>query len=149
MSVKTEGTVRERTTTGEELTHADRVARGKDARVLAPLESHEEFTPDKSRDPVGLLLEQAVEEIFPEIQAEKIYKLIREVLGKYQRTLASDRKHLVEYFTLVQLARKVVGVGSAGTRAWIALMAGGHGTEPLFLQAKEAQPSVLAAYCGL
>ena len=58
MSVKTEGTVRERTTTGEELTHADRVAQGKDARVLAPLESHEEFTPDKSRDPVGLLLEQ-------------------------------------------------------------------------------------------
>ena len=149
MSVKTEGTVRERTTTGEELTHADRVALGKDARTLAPLESHAEFMPDKSRDPVGLLLEQAVEEIFPEIQAEKIYKLIREVLGKYQRTLASDRKHLVEYFTLVQLARKVVGVGSAGTRAWIALMAGGHGTDPLFLQAKEAQPSVLAAYCGL
>ena len=126
------------------------MARGKDARVLAPLESHEEFTPDKSPGiRLGLLLEQAVEEIFPEIQAEKIYKLIREVLGKYQRTLASDRKHLVEYFTLVQLARKVVGVGSAGTRAWIALMAGGHGTEPLFLQAKEAQPSVLAAYCGL
>ena len=56
------------------------------------------------------------------MQADEIYKLIREVLGKYQRTLPSDRKHLVEYFTLVQLARKVVGVGSVGTRAWIALM---------------------------
>ena len=82
------------------------------------------------------------------MQADEIYKLIREVLGKYQRTLQSDRRHLVEYFTLVQLARKVVGVGSVGTRAWIALMEGGDGTEPLFLQAKEAQPSVLAPYCG-
>jgi uncharacterized protein (DUF2252 family) len=343
MTVKTESTVRERVRTGERLTHADRVALGKDARDLAPLESHAEFTPDRSRDPVGLLLEQAksrvpelvpirhgrmlvspftyyrgaalpmaadlattpasglrvqlcgdahlsnfgafaspsrrlvfdvndfdetlpgpfewdvkrlaaslavagrdngfggkdrrqivlaaaesyrtamrafagqhfmdvwyahldvddaisefrsqfkakrvkatekmvakahtqdsmraqakltseidgkrrivsdppliepVEEIFPEVQADQIYKLIAEVLGKYQRTLQSDRRHLVEYFTLVQLARKVVGVGSVGTRAWIALMEGGDGAEPLFLQAKEAQESVLAAYCG-
>ena len=91
---------------------------------------------------------QPVEEVFPDEQTEAVYDLIREVLGKYQRTLQSDRKHLFEYFTLVQLARKVVGVGSVGTRAWIALMEGGDGTEPLFLQAKEAQPSVLAAYCG-
>jgi len=46
------------------------------------------------------------------------------------------------------VARKVVGVGSVGTRAWIVLMEGLDGTEPLFLQAKEAQPSVLAAWCG-
>jgi uncharacterized protein (DUF2252 family) len=91
---------------------------------------------------------EPVEEIFPDVQADQIYKLIREVMGKYQRTLQSDRRHLVEYFTLVQLARKVVGVGSVGTRAWIALMEGGGGTEPLILQAKEAQVSVLAAYCG-
>ena len=51
-------------------------------------------------------------------------------------------------FTLVQVARKVVGVGSVGTRAWILLMDAADGTEPLFLQAKEAQPSVLAKYCG-
>jgi len=91
---------------------------------------------------------EPVEEIFPELQADAIYHLIREVFGKYQRTLQSDRRHVFEYFTLVQLARKVVGVGSVGTRAWIALMEGQDGTEPLFLQAKEAQPSVLAAYCG-
>jgi uncharacterized protein (DUF2252 family) len=91
---------------------------------------------------------EPVEEVFPEVQAGQIYKLIREVLGKYQRTLESDRRHLVEHFTLVQLARKVVGVGSVGTRAWIALMDGGDGTEPLFLQAKEAQLSVLAPYSG-
>ena len=91
---------------------------------------------------------EPIEEVFPEAQADAIYEQIREVLGKYQRTLQSDRRHLVEYFTLVQVARKVVGVGSVGTRAWIALMEGVDGSEPLFLQAKEAQPSVLAAYCG-
>jgi uncharacterized protein (DUF2252 family) len=91
---------------------------------------------------------EPVEEVFADVQADAIYDLIREVMGKYQRTLQSDRKHLLEYFTLVQLARKVVGVGSVGTRAWIALMEGVDGTEPLFLQAKEAQPSVLAAHCG-
>jgi len=47
-----------------------------------------------------------------------------------------------------QVARRVVGVGSVGTRAWIVLMDAEDGTEPLFLQAKEAQPSVLAAFCG-
>jgi uncharacterized protein (DUF2252 family) len=91
---------------------------------------------------------EPVEEVFADAQASQIYDLIREVMGKYQRTLQSDRKHLLEYFTLVQLARKVVGVGSVGTRAWIALMEGVDGTEPLFLQAKEAQPSALAAWCG-
>ena len=80
--------------------------------------------------------------------AAVIQQTIGEVLAKYRRTLQSDRRHLLEYFTLVEVARKVVGVGSVGTRAWIMLMDGGDGTEPLFLQAKEAQVSVLAAYCG-
>jgi uncharacterized protein (DUF2252 family) len=89
-----------------------------------------------------------VEEIFADVQADMIYKLIHTVLGKYRRTLQSDRRHLLEQFTLVQVARKVVGVGSVGTRAWVALMDAGDGNEPLFLQAKEAQPSVLADYAG-
>ena len=59
MTARTEGTVRERATTEERLTHADRVAQGKDARRQAPLESHAEFAPDGPRDPVGLLIEQA------------------------------------------------------------------------------------------
>jgi uncharacterized protein (DUF2252 family) len=90
----------------------------------------------------------AVEEIFPDVQAEAIYEQLRAVLGKYRRTLQSDRRHLLEQFTLVQMARKVVGVGSVGTRAWVLLMDAADGVEPLFLQAKEAQPSVLAGYCG-
>ena len=63
-----------------------------------------------------------VEEVFSDVQASAIYEQIRTVLGKYGRTLQSDRRHLLEQFTLVQMARKVVGVGSVGTRAWILLM---------------------------
>jgi uncharacterized protein (DUF2252 family) len=89
-----------------------------------------------------------IEEVFADHQAGEIYGLLHEVLGKYRRSLQSDRKHLLEYFRLAQVARKVVGVGSVGTRAWIILLEGPDGTEPLFLQAKEAQPSVMVAYCG-
>ena len=89
-----------------------------------------------------------VEELFADVQADAIYQQIRSVLGKYRRTLQSDRRHLLKQFTLVQMARKVVGVGSVGTRAWVLLMDAGDGVEPLFLQAKEAQPSVLAEYAG-
>ncbi|MEY9847416.1 uncharacterized protein (DUF2252 family) [Streptacidiphilus sp. BW17] len=89
-----------------------------------------------------------VEEVFSDVQADAIYELIGSVLGKYRRTLQSDRRHLLNQFSLVQMARKVVGVGSVGTRAWIVLMEAGDGVEPLFLQAKEAQPSVLVEYAG-
>jgi uncharacterized protein (DUF2252 family) len=89
-----------------------------------------------------------VEDVFPDQQASAIYQQIHGMLGKYQRTLQSDRRHLLEYFTLIQAARKVVGVGSVGTRCWIALMEGIDATEPLFLQIKEAQRSVLEDWCG-
>ena len=89
-----------------------------------------------------------VEDVFADVAADAIYEQLRAVLGKYRRTLQSDRRHLLGQFTLVQVARKVVGVGSVGTRAWILLMDALDGVEPLFLQAKEAQPSVLAEYCG-
>ncbi|MGZ4613122.1 MAG: DUF2252 family protein, partial [Kineosporiaceae bacterium] len=90
-----------------------------------------------------------IEEVFASVQADAVYAQLRAVLQKYRRSLQSDRRHLLEQFTLIQAARKVVGVGSVGTRAWILLMdAGDDGDDPLFLQAKEAQPSVLAEYCG-
>jgi uncharacterized protein (DUF2252 family) len=89
-----------------------------------------------------------VEDVFTDVQASTLYKQLRAVFGRYRRTLQSDRRHLLEQFTLVQIARKVVGVGSVGTRAWVVLMDAGDGVEPLFLQAKEAQTSVLAEYCG-
>jgi uncharacterized protein (DUF2252 family) len=73
---------------------------------------------------------------------------IRSLLRAYRRTLETDRKHLLEQFRYVHMARKVVGVGSVGTRAWIVLMLGRDGQDPLFLQAKEAQQSVLERFLG-
>lgn len=89
-----------------------------------------------------------VEELFAEVGSEALYEQIGELITKYVRTLQSDRRHLVRQFSMVQMARKVVGVGSVGTRAWIILLEAGDGQEPLFLQAKEAQASVLSDYCG-
>jgi len=89
-----------------------------------------------------------VEEIYSGVQADALYKLLHTVMVKYRRSLQSDRRHLLEQFAMAHVARKVVGVGSVGTRAWIVLMEADDGVEPLFLQAKEAQPSVLAEYCG-
>jgi uncharacterized protein (DUF2252 family) len=67
---------------------------------------------------------------------------------KYRSTLPRDRRHLLERFRYVHFARKVVGVGSVGTRAWILLLVGRDDADPLFLQFKEAQESVLAAHIG-
>ena len=66
----------------------------------------------------------------------------------YRRTLQPDRRHLLESYRLVDFARKVVGVGSVGTRCWIALMLGRDDADPLFLQVKEAEASVLEAHAG-
>jgi uncharacterized protein (DUF2252 family) len=89
-----------------------------------------------------------VEEVFSDVPVDEAYAFIRAILSKYRRSMQSDRRHLLDQFTAQRAARKVVGVGSVGTRAWIVLMDGGGDEEPLFLQAKEAQPSVLADYCG-
>jgi uncharacterized protein (DUF2252 family) len=72
---------------------------------------------------------------------------LRDVLRAYRSTLPEDRRHLIEQFRLVDLARKVVGVGSVGTRAYVLLMLG-RDSDPLILQAKQAQTSVLEPYCG-
>jgi uncharacterized protein (DUF2252 family) len=73
---------------------------------------------------------------------------VRGVIRSYRRTLETDRRHLLENFDYVHMARKVVGVGSVGTRAWILLMLGRDDQDPLFLQAKEAQESVLERFVG-
>ena len=72
---------------------------------------------------------------------------VRRLIGTYRRTLAHDH-HPIEEFHYVHMARKVVGVGSVGTRCWIFLMTGRDNDDPLFLQAKEAQPSVLERFAG-
>ncbi len=89
-----------------------------------------------------------VEELLPPDRAEEFLATIRDLIRSYRRTLQGDRKHLLEDFRFSHLARKVVGVGSVGTRAWIALMLGRDDRDPLFLQAKEAQASVLEPFVG-
>jgi len=73
---------------------------------------------------------------------------LRKLVRQYRRSLQFDRRQLLEQFELVDFARKVVGVGSVGTRAWIALMIGHDGTEPLFIQMKEAEASVMEEFLG-
>jgi uncharacterized protein (DUF2252 family) len=79
---------------------------------------------------------------------EAVREEIRTLFRSYRRTLETDRRHLLEGFRFVDMARKVVGVGSVGTRAWIALFLGTDNQDPLFLQAKEAQRSVLEQFVG-
>jgi uncharacterized protein (DUF2252 family) len=81
-------------------------------------------------------------------EREALEEEMRNLIRSYRRTLETDRRHLLEDFRFVDLARKVVGVGSVGTRAWIALMLGADQQDPLFLQIKEAQPSVLERFVG-
>ncbi|MGA8806101.1 MAG: DUF2252 domain-containing protein, partial [Solirubrobacterales bacterium] len=73
---------------------------------------------------------------------------LREFLVAYRRTLDRDVRRLAEDYRFVDLARKVVGVGSVGTRAWIVLLLGRDERDPLFLQAKEAEASVLEGFAG-
>ena len=70
------------------------------------------------------------------------------VIRSYRRTLAGDRRRLLERYRYVHAARKVVGVGSVGTRAFIMLMLGRDDNDPLFLQFKEAEASVLEPFLG-
>ncbi|WP_280689244.1 DUF2252 domain-containing protein [Kitasatospora sp. GAS204B] len=87
-------------------------------------------------------------DLMPGLAGEALEEMIRELIARYRSSLQTDRRHLLSQFTLVDMARKVVGVGSVGTRCWIVLMLGKDGEDPLFLQAKEADPSVLAAHAG-
>ncbi len=73
---------------------------------------------------------------------------LRELVRTYRRTLQHDRRELLENYRYVDLARKVVGVGSVGTRCWIMLLLGRDNADPLFLQVKEAGPSVLEPMLG-
>jgi uncharacterized protein (DUF2252 family) len=73
---------------------------------------------------------------------------LQDVLDRYRATLADDRQQLLGSYRFVDAARKVVGVGSVGTRAWIVLLLGRDEGDPLFLQAKEAQSSVLERHLG-
>jgi len=89
-----------------------------------------------------------IEDLATQEQVELLDGFLRGVIRSYRRTLAGDRRKLLERFRYTHAARKVVGVGSVGTRAYICLLMGRAGDDPLFLQFKEAQPSVLEPFLG-
>jgi uncharacterized protein (DUF2252 family) len=71
-----------------------------------------------------------------------------EMINRYQRSLQPDRRYLLDQYEFCDMARKVVGVGSVGTRCWIVLMLGRDESDALFLQVKEAEASVLSRFAG-
>jgi uncharacterized protein (DUF2252 family) len=89
-----------------------------------------------------------IADLLGDVEAEAVTAALRALLSSYRRSLPGDRRHLLDGYDIVDMARKVVGVGSVGTRAWILLLRGRDADDPLVLQAKEAQASVLAPYVG-
>jgi uncharacterized protein (DUF2252 family) len=79
-------------------------------------------------------------------KGKPIAEAVGVLLEQYLQSVAHDRQTLLTKYRLVDVARKVVGVGSVGTRCWVILLKGAGENDPLFLQFKEAQPSVLAPY---
>jgi uncharacterized protein (DUF2252 family) len=89
-----------------------------------------------------------IDKLFSGEERDVLFEHLGGLIRGYRRTLTSDRRHLLEQFRLVDMGRKVVGVGSVGSRAYIALFLGRDGSDPLFLQMKEAQASVLERFVG-
>ena len=85
-------------------------------------------------------------EFAPDEDRAALQAAIRELLDRYGQTLPNDTRHLLRQYRIVDMAHKVVGVGSVGTRCWIVLLLGRDDQDPLFLQAKEAQHSVLEPF---
>src|SRR4029077_3498184 len=89
-----------------------------------------------------------IEDVLPGAEQAHLEDVVRRMIRTYRRTLPRDRRHLLASYRYVHAARKVVGVGSVGTRTWILLMLGRDDGDPLFLQFKEAQASVLEPFLG-
>jgi uncharacterized protein (DUF2252 family) len=89
---------------------------------------------------------ERLDDLLPNDQRERLEGGLTELVESYGRSLSVARRALLAQYRVVDMARKVVGVGSVGTRCWIALMLGRDADDPLILQAKEAQPSVLEGF---
>ncbi len=87
-----------------------------------------------------------IDDLLQGAERDAVVTEVEDRLAQYGRSLESDRRHLLDQFDLVDLAHKVVGVGSVGTRCWILLLSGRDNDDALFLQFKEAGASVLEAY---
>jgi uncharacterized protein (DUF2252 family) len=90
-----------------------------------------------------------IDELVGESQARQFDKQMSVLIDEYRQSLISNRRELAGRFRYVSGARKVVGVGSVGTRAWVVLLLGRDDSDPLLMQVKEAEPSVLERYLGV
>lgn len=89
-----------------------------------------------------------LQDLLPDAARGELEKELSRLIERYGQTLQTDRRFLLDGYRFADVARKVVGVGSVGTRCWIILLLGKDDEDPLFLQAKEADESVLAPYVG-
>jgi hypothetical protein len=121
-------------------------SRGKDSlRALSKLTTPVDGERRIMSDPPLIV---RLEDLLPADVATQTRATLHEWFRGYRQSLQPDRRRLLESYELVDVARKVVGVGSVGTRCWIAYMQGRDDGDPLFLQIKEAQASVLEPYVG-
>ena len=88
------------------------------------------------------------EELFDDVTTDQLHESLRRLLESYRETLAYPYRCLLDRYELRHVARKVVGVGSVGSRAWVALLEGRDQADPLFLQVKQAGRSVLEEHLG-
>ncbi|MFF0739690.1 DUF2252 domain-containing protein [Streptomyces sp. NPDC004111] len=121
-------------------------ARGRDH--LQSLEKLAHRVGDELRIAADPPLVTPLDELMPKVERVDLEERLRELIERYAVTLPSDRRALLAQYRVVDMARKVVGVGSVGTRCWVVLLLGKDPGDPLFLQAKEAEESVLAPYCA-
>ena len=89
-----------------------------------------------------------IDDLRPDTGALRLERAARKLVDSYRASLSGDRRRLLERYRYADLARKVVGVGSVGTRCWVILLLGRDSNDPLFLQAKEAPRSVLEPFAG-
>jgi hypothetical protein len=121
-------------------------ARSKDSmRAFTKLTSEVDGDVRISGDPPLIV---RLEDLLPAAEAQSVRHELQQWFRGYRQSLQPDRRALVESYEVVDMARKVVGVGSVGTRCWIVFLRGRDHGDPLFLQIKEAQESVLEPYVG-
>jgi uncharacterized protein (DUF2252 family) len=90
-----------------------------------------------------------IDQLIPdEMDRKGFVAQLTDLVARYRRTLETDRRYLLEQYEFCDMAHKVVGVGSVGTRCWIVLLLGRDLSDPLFLQVKEAGESVLSRFVG-
>lgn len=123
----------------------DRARRRDSAQAAAKLTTLEGGSPRFVADPPLVV---PIDELLPEPAAVRLRAGLMDVLSGYRESLTPDRRHLLDQFQVVDIARKVVGTGSVGTGAYVLLLVGRDEKDPLVLQAKEAGDSALAPYCA-